>query len=112
MGPVMAQLEPLSGGAGWAGAGLLGIFLAWFALRYLPAKDRQIKEINDAHAKQVVEAVAEQRAQFQKSLELVLHTGERQVDGIVNVLHRDSQSMQASLQRLEVVLMKLIGRGR
>ncbi len=39
------QAEPISGGAGWVGAGLLGMVLAWLFMKHLPDKDKQIKEI-------------------------------------------------------------------
>ena len=41
--------DPLSGGAGWLGAGLLGLVLAWLLLKHLPEKDRQIKDLIDVH---------------------------------------------------------------
>lgn len=37
-------IDPISGGAGWVGAGLLGLVLGWLLLRHLPEKDRQMKE--------------------------------------------------------------------
>jgi hypothetical protein len=42
--------DPLSGGAGWLGAGLLGAVLAWLCLVHLPAKDKQLREIMDVQA--------------------------------------------------------------
>lgn len=33
--------DPLSGGAGWVGAGLLGLVLSWLLLKHLPDKDKQ-----------------------------------------------------------------------
>ena len=38
-----ANPEPLSGGAGWVGAGLLGLVLCWLLLKHLPDKDRQLE---------------------------------------------------------------------
>jgi hypothetical protein len=38
------SIDPISGGAGWVGTGLLGLVLAWLLLVHLPQKDRQIKE--------------------------------------------------------------------
>ena len=35
-------VDPLSGGAGWLGAGLLGLVLGWLLLKHLPDKDKQI----------------------------------------------------------------------
>ena len=34
--------DPISGGAGWVGAGLLGCVLAWVFFVHLPAKDKQM----------------------------------------------------------------------
>lgn len=49
VGGVVAQTgaDPVSGGAGWVGAGLLGLVLGWLLLIHLPAKDKQIKELID-----------------------------------------------------------------
>jgi len=37
--------DPISGGAGWVGTGLLGGVLSWLMFVYLPAKDKQIREL-------------------------------------------------------------------
>lgn len=39
---VLADMDPISGGAGWVGAGLLGAVLAWLMFIHLPAKDKQV----------------------------------------------------------------------
>ena len=44
--------DPISGGAGWVGAGLLGLVLGWLLLWHLPQKDKQLKEIIDGKDKQ------------------------------------------------------------
>lgn len=41
--------DPISGGAGWVGAGLLGLVLSWLLLKHLPDKDKQIKEMMSIH---------------------------------------------------------------
>lgn len=47
-----AQGDPLSGGGGWVGAGLLGLVLAWLLLKHLPDKDKQIENlVRDKDAK-------------------------------------------------------------
>src|SRR5688500_11146399 len=46
---LVAVADPISGGAGWAGAGLLGLVLAWLLLVHLPSKDKQLKDFIDAH---------------------------------------------------------------
>lgn len=48
--PLLAQAtDPLSGGAGWIGAGLLGLVLSWLMLKHIPDKDKQVKELVDSH---------------------------------------------------------------
>jgi hypothetical protein len=45
---LLAQIlppDPISGGAGWLGAGLLGLVLGWLLFVHLPAKDKQLREI-------------------------------------------------------------------
>ena len=44
---ILAVADPLSGGAGWIGAGLLGLVLGWLLLIHLPAKDKILKEYVD-----------------------------------------------------------------
>lgn len=39
------NVESLSGGAGWIGAGLLGAVLGWLLIIHLPAKDKLMKEL-------------------------------------------------------------------
>jgi len=43
--------DPISGGAGWVGAGLLGLVLGWLLLKHLPDKDRQLREMIDSRDK-------------------------------------------------------------
>lgn len=40
--------DPISGGGGWVGAGLLGLVLGWLLLVHLPAKDKQILGLIEA----------------------------------------------------------------
>lgn len=45
--------DPISGGAGWVGTGLLGAVLSWLLFVHLPSKDKQAKEMATANADQV-----------------------------------------------------------
>jgi hypothetical protein len=45
----MQIVEPISGGAGWIGAGLLGAVLSWLLLVHLPNKDKQTRDLLDRH---------------------------------------------------------------
>jgi hypothetical protein len=47
--------DPLSGGAGWIGAGLLGLVLGWLLIIRLPANDKQA-EAKDRLLREIVEA--------------------------------------------------------
>jgi hypothetical protein len=44
-----AETDPLLPNApGWAGAGLLGLVLAWVFLKYIPQRDRNARYVVDA----------------------------------------------------------------
>lgn len=45
--------DPLSGGAGWVGAGLLGAVLAWLLFVHLPGKDKQVGDLVNLKDQQV-----------------------------------------------------------
>lgn len=58
LGMMLAQgtgVEPLSGGAGWVGAGLLSLVLGWLLFRHLPEKDKLILNIIDSRDKMMTE---------------------------------------------------------
>jgi hypothetical protein len=70
--------EILGGTAGWTTSGLLAMVLYWLAFHYLPAKDKFIKELIEAHAKQMGEMMVTNgerskadRADFQNALDRV-----------------------------------------
>lgn len=61
--------DTISGGAGWVGAGLLGLVLSWLLFVHLPNKDKQtmalieqkdnaIKEVTEAHDKALNTVIA------------------------------------------------------
>jgi intracellular sulfur oxidation DsrE/DsrF family protein len=84
--------DPISGGAGWVGTGLLGLILAWLLLRHLPDKDRIVLELVEKKWEAIRLLTAEYReslkemAAFQaKQLEIVVSTFQTamiKVDGI------------------------------
>ena len=78
---VLAQSPPaaLSGDAGWAGAGLLGLVLGWLLLWYLPNKDKQFTDFVKAKDEQIKDMVSTHdarqtadRAAFQQALDKVV----------------------------------------
>ncbi len=42
---LLAQVDPVSGGAGWVGAGLLGLVLSWLLLKHLPDVDKKFDKL-------------------------------------------------------------------
>lgn len=58
----------IGSGAGWAGAGLLGLVLGWLLLKHLPEKDAQIERLitrSDERADRLT-------AEFQESLRMIM----------------------------------------
>lgn len=69
--------DPISGGAGWVGAGLLGLVLGWFLLVRLPAQDRErssmldsrdrlIGNVSEGHRVVLKQMVEDHRVSFQR----------------------------------------------
>jgi hypothetical protein len=69
---LVAQVaDPISGGAGWVGAGLLGCVLGWLLFVHLPAKDKQITAIFghlDEATERKDKRLDEQRGEFLRTL--------------------------------------------
>lgn len=79
--------DPLSGGAGYLGAGLLGLVLFWVARYHLPAKDQQIGDLLRAHAAQ--------------NSALVVHFDE--------VIEKKDRQIDAQRQEFTAVLATMMG---
>ena len=62
---ILAQTDALAGASGWAGAGLLGLVLAWLLFKHLPDKDFQLDSLIKGHN----EALAFQAKQHAAELE-------------------------------------------
>jgi hypothetical protein len=50
---LLAQGDPISafGAAGWSSFGIAGLVLGWLLIIHLPAKDKQVKELNESKDK-------------------------------------------------------------
>jgi hypothetical protein len=99
--------DPLSGGAGWVGTGLLGSVLGWLLFIHLPKKDQQVLELINSRDKLVEKLTAEfrqsiaelldkanvndkeQRVNFKESLERVTAHCEKEVTTTVDALRKD-----------------------
>ena len=75
--------DPLSGGSGWVGAGLLGLVLAWLLLKHLPEKDKQYKELIEAHK----EEMRATRAEFRDELTTERKLRQEQTQAVLQALH-------------------------
>jgi hypothetical protein len=75
----LGETDPISGGAGWVGAGLLGLVLGWLMLKHLPEKDSFIKALIDASnarydllLTKCDASLESQRKSFREALDLVV----------------------------------------
>lgn len=102
-------VDPISGGAGWVGAGLLGLVLAWLLLRHLPAKDQQLKDFSEAKDRHVqylteryeakLDAVTsaferethETREEFKKALDEVLRHCEKETARLIDAFRQEME---------------------
>lgn len=95
-----APAADLASASGWAGAGLLGLVLAWLLFKHLPEKDKQIKDLindKDQHIERMVvgfvQEIRDTRNQYTASIEKEreLRHQER------NLIHEDSMKMAVLL---------------
>lgn len=90
--------DPISGGAGWIGAGLLGMVLCWVFFVHLPAKDKQVKELmekcdthNAAIADKFVADLKEARATFGNMLTMVATNADKQTQTLATSIVKEIQ---------------------
>lgn len=82
-----AGVDPLSGGAGWVGAGLLGAVLGWVLGVYIPSKDKQLTTMIETKDKQIEtiliardQSAAQERQAHQSALNQVTEHCARETD--------------------------------
>lgn len=61
---VVPAADPISGGAGWVGAGLLGLVLGWLLFVHLPAKDKQLANLIESKDRQIADLVTSNNRQI------------------------------------------------
>lgn len=102
-----AQIVPeaLVGGAGWVGAGLLGLVLWWLLYKHLPAKDKQIKEFiegKDLHIEKMTArfeaSLKESRIEFRAALDAVLEHCTKEMTGIAATLKAELADMHRRIR--------------
>ena len=86
---LFAQAEPLSGGAGWLGAGLLGAVLSWLLLVHLPSKDKQLKDLLESKDKQLAEHLRLNNEEHSKQINAVVLHCKEEMNGIHNLFRTE-----------------------
>lgn len=106
-----ASAPDIFGGAGWAGAGILGLVLGWLLLKHLPSKDQQLKEFIDAKDKALLALSqacdTERRAareDFRASLEQISSHHESQMNALVEALHREIDALAQTIRTLAAAI--------
>lgn len=116
------NLEAISGGGGWVGAGLLGAVLSWLLFVHLPRKDKQLEDFNkgkdellkslitdcDKHNSEIVHSfnntLIEQRKDFQESLKFIAQQNERYIGSITDSLRQEMKNLTVrGLENLTIV---------
>jgi len=102
--------DPLSGGAGWFGAGLLGLVLCWLLLVHLPAKDKLILTIIESRDN----ALKEQRNQHSETIkklgESINSTVERVTEHCKDELDEIATKFGVSIDKMEEAMTRVLTR--
>jgi gas vesicle protein len=93
--PLLADADPISGGAGWVGAGLLGMVLGWLLIIHLPAKDKQLQTLLDGKDGQLRSILAEGNALVREAFLKIKEMGEAKDKQIEAMLTRKWEIIQA-----------------
>lgn len=93
--------DPLSGGAGWVGAGLLGCCLAWLFFVHLPAKDKLLLDL-------LAKAAAEREKEAKARHELV-NTFQATITSIEHEHQLDAEKDRSAFERRNDSLLGAIG---
>lgn len=92
---ILAQSDPLSGGGGWLGAGLLGLVLAWLLLKHLPDKDKFLTDTIDKKER-VIEA---QKAEFTAALHKQTSDHKAALSEIVEHCREENEHVRSTSDR-------------
>lgn len=91
-----AAIEPLAGGSGWAGVGLLGAILSWLLLVHLPAKDKQIRDLMEVNDLKHREA----RTEYRDTLAQILAYGERHITSVATQLASELERLREAIEAI------------
>lgn len=108
---LLADTPDIFGGAGWAGADILGLVLGWLLLKHLPSKDQQLKEFIAAKdAVLLAQADAcdkERRAQredFRVALQQISTHQDAQMLSLITTMHREIDALSQTIKTLAIAI--------
>lgn len=114
-----ADVDPLTGGAGWAGAGLLGLVLAWLLLKHLPTKDAQFESLSRTKDEQILALMnrnderlqqlattfrqesREDKEEFKRALDAILAHCEREMSKVGDAMRAELRTVAGTRQQHE-----------
>jgi hypothetical protein len=91
---IFADVDSLSGGAGWVGAGLLGLVLGWLLLKHLPEKDAQIERL----IARADERGDKQDAEHQRSLAMIMDRHDARNKEMIMAMREEFARMIVAIQ--------------
>lgn len=112
------NLDSLTGGAGWVGAGLLGLVLAWLLFVRMPAWDKLmnekderhtqvIREITKAHDETFAKAEIQRRADFQVAITTITDSHTRNMKNVVDHCEREITTLREINKETSAVVVDL-----
>ncbi len=89
--------DPISGGAGWVGAGLLGAVLAWLMFVHIPAGAKQMRELIASQQEEravIAAAQVQERERERESRHKIANIFQAGIAEIVNEHHGELMKLQ------------------
>jgi hypothetical protein len=115
---MLLETPDVFGGAGWAGAGLLGLVLGWLLLVRLPATDKQLRDIiteKDAQLRvaladkdaamaaqqaRFLEANREARSEYMTMLARIVEQNKTQQTELMTWFHREIDELRKQIESI------------
>lgn len=116
-GLLAQQPDPISGGAGWFGAGLLGVVIAWLCLKHIPDREKQhdkdmdrawaaINQQSADHKATITKLASDYKQDLdriaghcEKETTQVAEISERRLTHITDTFHREVGFLTAAIEK-------------
>jgi len=112
---VAAPVDPISGGAGWVGAGLLGLVLAWLLLKHIPSQAEQTRELvkaKDDQTRELIlakdEAVRDAIKSFAAQLAIIQADGKAALAQVVAHCEREFSQVSEVIRAGQVQITNML----